>query len=1010
MRAELCEDLCWWVMNSDDRGGIGKAAGFGCDQLSRWMPQGSEMEPSFVAERKLLIGDLVEVRQTEEGLRGSWHPGVVVDVKPGKRAVEYDELLSDNGKFKLIESISFGKDFHCNSSQKKPQLCLQKSKGLIRPRPPDLVDPSAHGWKRGLFVDVLYEDAWWEAIILELNREKSSAKVWYPDEKAEEWIAVSKLRVSQKWNEETGLWTIKGHGLLPTFHSKKKNSVDSPDDNSKERQNVIKILKVNEEPSTESSTVSRATIEDVQEDTAVCIPAAEVKIELLEEAGCLNTPGGQNNNIYRLHDLNESKLETLDQEAIFNNEVCTPNLAQKQDISESLAAEGEKRASEDVESCFFPSSMVAKDRPLDCATNTKDQCLEGLGQSLEMPSENVSAFLSNSTFERYLSRVRENLKEPPAKSSWHMLATQNFKEKKFTGGIHQQPNGHSKIRPKKRKEPLLDSNGFQDIYEYRPLNGPAAQNKAQKVSKVTHNRNKCVYSDTSNLQKQRVLPKRGTKISIPDDRGTQCPDNLPPLWSAPSSPMEEPQAKSKGKRQNLFSALIDQRIIKENEVVQYLRKKDKSVMKEGRMTREGVLCSCCNEIWQLSSFEVHAGSKLHRPSANMFLKDGRSLSECQEQGRETPSGSIKPTKCQEQARKTPSKSIEPTKYQEQTRETSRGSMKPAEQREALLPHDQGDAACDEIDDATAEGDNVCAICGDGGELICCDSCPSVFHPKCLDLMEVPSESWFCASCRCAICGLIDFHDGKVSGKETAMLKCAQCERKYHSSCLLATKVHPLEDLSIRNSFCGKDCQKIFYNLRNLVGKSVDVPGNLSWTLVRSRENIKGNTGKINKLLTAALGALLECFMPMVDSYTNTEIIAHVVYNRTLKYQRLNFRGFYTLLLHKGPQIIAVATIRVHGAHFAEMPFIGTCVQHRREGMCRLLVNIVEQILKDLEVQRLVLPAISELEETWQKSFGFQPLTPALRQKVFEFSIFSSAGGTLLEKSISNEKLKSESTL
>ncbi|KAJ7545792.1 hypothetical protein O6H91_08G010500 [Diphasiastrum complanatum] len=334
------------------------------------------------------------------------------------------------------------------------------------------------------------------------------------------------------------------------------------------------------------------------------------------------------------------------------------------------------------------------------------------------------------------------------------------------------------------------------------------------------------------------------------------------------------------------------------------------------------------------------GSKLSRPATNMFFRDDRSLSEWQKHAREMPIRSMKAT----------------------------------EERAALIPCGETDGAVvEEIDDATAEDDAVCVVCGVGGDAIYCETCPSISHPDCLGLQDFPLQSWFCFTCQCAICGLIDFHDSKFSDKETAMFNCAQCERKYHSACLEAKNRQPIKDLSNGNSFCGKSCRRIFYGLRNLVGKSAHIPGNLSWTLVRSSEEPESNTDKINKLLSAALDALLECFYPIVDSFTNIEMISHVLYNKPSKYRRLNFCGFYTLFLHEGSQIITVATIRVHGAHFAEMPFIGTRFEYQGKGMCRVLVNILERILKKLKVERLVVPAISELEQTWQKSFGFQPL-------------------------------------
>ncbi|XP_037837973.1 autoimmune regulator [Kryptolebias marmoratus] len=45
-------------------------------------------------------------------------------------------------------------------------------------------------------------------------------------------------------------------------------------------------------------------------------------------------------------------------------------------------------------------------------------------------------------------------------------------------------------------------------------------------------------------------------------------------------------------------------------------------------------------------------------------------------------------------------------------------------------------------------DDECAVCKDGGELICCDGCPRAFHLGCLipPLTSIPSGSWQCEWC------------------------------------------------------------------------------------------------------------------------------------------------------------------------------------------------------------------------------------------------------------------------
>lgn len=53
-----------------------------------------------------------------------------------------------------------------------------------------------------------------------------------------------------------------------------------------------------------------------------------------------------------------------------------------------------------------------------------------------------------------------------------------------------------------------------------------------------------------------------------------------------------------------------------------------------------------------------------------------------------------------------------------------------------------------------DSDDMCAVCGDGGDLIICDAkgCKRVYHAVCAELAEVPSGSWECSVHFCATCG------------------------------------------------------------------------------------------------------------------------------------------------------------------------------------------------------------------------------------------------------------------
>uniref|UniRef100_A0A672RLA1 Chromodomain helicase DNA binding protein 3 n=1 Tax=Sinocyclocheilus grahami TaxID=75366 RepID=A0A672RLA1_SINGR len=67
--------------------------------------------------------------------------------------------------------------------------------------------------------------------------------------------------------------------------------------------------------------------------------------------------------------------------------------------------------------------------------------------------------------------------------------------------------------------------------------------------------------------------------------------------------------------------------------------------------------------------------------------------------------------------------------------------------------------CDDVQDVEAglggeeeEDDHMefCRVCKDGGELLCCDSCPSSYHIHCLNppLPEIPNGEWLCPRCTC----------------------------------------------------------------------------------------------------------------------------------------------------------------------------------------------------------------------------------------------------------------------
>jgi hypothetical protein len=64
----------------------------------------------------------------------------------------------------------------------------------------------------------------------------------------------------------------------------------------------------------------------------------------------------------------------------------------------------------------------------------------------------------------------------------------------------------------------------------------------------------------------------------------------------------------------------------------------------------------------------------------------------------------------------------------------------------LLYSDRNNSSYSTFQD-TGKNDSYCWVCHEGGEVLCCDKCPRVFHFKCTKLDQEPEgEEWFCPVC------------------------------------------------------------------------------------------------------------------------------------------------------------------------------------------------------------------------------------------------------------------------
>jgi hypothetical protein len=75
------------------------------------------------------------------------------------------------------------------------------------------------------------------------------------------------------------------------------------------------------------------------------------------------------------------------------------------------------------------------------------------------------------------------------------------------------------------------------------------------------------------------------------------------------------------------------------------------------------------------------------------------------------------------------------------------------------------------------------VCKDGGELLCCDSCPSAYHTFCLNppLTDIPDGDWKCPRCSVNLFSFVIYIFCFFLGGGTCALVGAQV-------CLLSTSV------------------------------------------------------------------------------------------------------------------------------------------------------------------------------------------------------------------------------
>ncbi|XP_034536135.1 E3 ubiquitin-protein ligase TRIM33 isoform X2 [Notolabrus celidotus] len=85
------------------------------------------------------------------------------------------------------------------------------------------------------------------------------------------------------------------------------------------------------------------------------------------------------------------------------------------------------------------------------------------------------------------------------------------------------------------------------------------------------------------------------------------------------------------------------------------------------------------------------------------------------------------------------------------------------------------------DSAAMESEDFCAVCLIGGDLLCCDRCPKVFHLSCHipSLLSFPSGDWVCSLCRDIMQPEVEYdcENARTSGEHSTALGLPECDQR-----------------------------------------------------------------------------------------------------------------------------------------------------------------------------------------------------------------------------------------
>ncbi|CAL5200687.1 unnamed protein product [Lathyrus oleraceus] len=402
------------------------------------------------------------------------------------------------------------------------------------------------------------------------------------------------------------------------------------------------------------------------------------------------------------------------------------------------------------------------------------------------------------------------------------------------GVISESSNGVSK----------LVCNPCMELKETQANLQTATTTRSKNISSVVQPRSPETVAVSESLKTEKAVPKSlNTEIMVPKSLNTEMvvPNSSNTEMVVPKSlntGMIIPKASNTGMKQSasrgksrgkitrkdlrLHKLVFEDDVLPDGTEVAYYSHGKKLLV--GYKKGYGIFCTCCNTEVSASQFEAHAGwSSRRKPYLHIYTSNGVSLHELS----------------------------------------------------LSLSKDRRFSASD--------NDDLCSICQDGGDLLCCDGCPRAFHIDCVPLPCIPSGTWYCKYCQnnflkesnvernvnalaagriagidpleqinrrcirivksvavdhggCALCGCHDFV--KLFGPRTVII-CDQCEKEYHVGCLKEHNMQNLEELPEGNWFCCTSCSQIHSSLVNLVASGENCLPDPSLSLIKRKCKEKG---------------------------------------------------------------------------------------------------------------------------------------------------------------------------